>query len=690
MMDEQVFFHLTGARSGPALGTVDGLRPALFARFGDLTRVRYDFPLVLVPIDGADAPVAVPLSGVVDELLAENAPKGLAGERMRRSVLRLEREIRAMVAAGERGPLATLWARATDRLAPRGGEPFLADVARTRAALKIDGELLGCDPDVATRFVTHVWRAVQERKARTMRRTIDALALRLSDLVKADLLRSQGGRHAETLRAGVGARHQDVFDFDLMAKLLSAPSGESALSDARRQRIERTVATLRAQRFFEAEVPYVFAFDRVDDALAAYRERRRPMADLVRAIAVAELELRGAYVEEKHDDYFARFDPRALAPEDLALFPDYLVRLEGGGADMAGRARIIEGLTSGAPLKIVFTTDDAFGLGAQLAATAMGLGDAFVLQCSAARLSRVSERVKGAISFRGPALLSVFVATPEGAAMLPPYLVAAAATESRAFPTFSYDPSAGTGWKERLALLDDPQPEKQWPEHELAYADEGLQHTTEPVAFTLADLAVCDVRQADDVARIPRDRWNDRLVPMAAWLDKPTNGHVPFVYAVDVRAGLYKVIVDEHLAALTRRCAESWRRLRELDDLKRERVAVMAAAPVAAPEAVAVAAASAPAAAPAPAEAPAAPPSDEAYIETPRCTTCNECTQVNPRMFAYNENKQAYIKDVTAGTYKDLVDAAESCQVAIIHPGKPRDPNEPGLEELLKRAESFR
>jgi len=59
-------------------------------------------------------------------------------------------------------------------------------------------------------------------------------------------------------------------------------------------------------------------------------------------------------------------------------------------------------------------------------------------------------------------------------------------------------------------------------------------------------------------------------------------------------------------------------------------------------------------------------------------------------MFSYNERKQAYIKDIAAGSYRQLVDAAESCQVAIIHPGKPRDPNEPGLEELLVRAEPFR
>jgi hypothetical protein len=58
-------------------------------------------------------------------------------------------------------------------------------------------------------------------------------------------------------------------------------------------------------------------------------------------------------------------------------------------------------------------------------------------------------------------------------------------------------------------------------------------------------------------------------------------------------------------------------------------------------------------------------------------------------MFAYNANQQAYIKDINAGTYRQLVEAAESCQVAIIHPGKPRDPSEPGLDELIERARPF-
>jgi len=47
------------------------------------------------------------------------------------------------------------------------------------------------------------------------------------------------------------------------------------------------------------------------------------------------------------------------------------------------------------------------------------------------------------------------------------------------------------------------------------------------------------------------------------------------------------------------------------------------------------------------------------------------------------------IADLEAGTYRELVEAAETCQVAIVHPGKPRNPDEPGLQELIERAAPF-
>ena len=79
----------------------------------------------------------------------------------------------------------------------------------------------------------------------------------------------------------------------------------------------------------------------------------------------------------------------------------------------------------------------------------------------------------------------------------------------------------------------------------------------------------------------------------------------------------------------------------------------------------------------------------EAYIETARCTSCNECTNLNSKMFAYDANKQAYIKDVKAGTFAQLVTAAERCPAGLIHPGTPVNPNEKDLEKWVKRAEAF-
>jgi pyruvate-ferredoxin/flavodoxin oxidoreductase len=79
----------------------------------------------------------------------------------------------------------------------------------------------------------------------------------------------------------------------------------------------------------------------------------------------------------------------------------------------------------------------------------------------------------------------------------------------------------------------------------------------------------------------------------------------------------------------------------------------------------------------------------EAYIDSARCTTCNECTNLSKKIFAYNADKQAYVKDAHAGTYQQLVTAAERCPVSIIHPGTPLNPKEKDLEKWVKRGAKF-
>jgi len=455
-----------------------------------------------------------------------------------------------------------------------------------------------------------------------------------------------------------------------------------------------------------------FEFDSVDAALEAFRRRLPQVAQLLKALQVAELEVAGDYAAVVHDAIFAAFDGGSIGAQDLEFFPDYFVCLAGDGAGEHGR--LTEALSSGVPLKVLVQVTDlveegmlgagrfAFGLRAsRLASATMSLDDVFVLQSAASNLLQVRDRIERGLRYAGPALFSVY-APPDGG-VLPGYLQAAAAMQSRAFPAFTYDPAAGPDLAARFSLENNPQLGVDWPIERFRYADQELQTVTEEVAFTFADFAMCDPRHARHFELAPRAAWSEGMIPARAWLADPPRDPgtaVPFVLAVDDADLLCRLVVDERLMRVAQQCREAWHRLQELGGvndsrtaqlLEREkkaweeahrREAAAAPAPVAAQPVVAAA----------PAPAPAAEPAcnlDEPYIVTIRGSSCKECTQVNPRMFAYDGNKQAYIADLKAGTYRQLVEAAESCQLSIIHPGKPWDSSEPGLDELLERAQPF-
>ena len=77
------------------------------------------------------------------------------------------------------------------------------------------------------------------------------------------------------------------------------------------------------------------------------------------------------------------------------------------------------------------------------------------------------------------------------------------------------------------------------------------------------------------------------------------------------------------------------------------------------------------------------------WIDTPECTACDECTAINPKIFAYNGEKKAVIVDPKGGPFKDIVKAAEKCTAGCIHPGTPFNPAEKDLAKLIRRAEKF-
>ena len=735
----QVAFFLTGRRSGENLDAIEGLdlRPALLAGYRDLTALRYDFPLLLIKEAPAGAFVQS-LSGLVDGVL-QGFAHGKDGERLRKHILQQEQALRALIAEGATGSLSSLWDTAAGRLISGTragtGELVMDSLMRARAVLKLDGEVIDCDRAMPARLLRHAWSSLQQKKARRFRHNIDRLMLKLADILRVDFLRSSAGRSAQSLEASVGTSYNDAFDFDAMSRMLARARPAALLPEDRRRRIGWLLAVLKSQRFFPAPgvagekdglpAPYSFEYDRCSTALAAYRERLPKLIGLAKAIAIATLEVESEYDEARHGAFFQGFGENGLDAKELALFPDYLVCVGAEAAHGAEGASLAEMLSASLPVKVLVRTDDiseesppgsghvAFSLQSkQLASMAIGFNDVFVLQSSSSNLFQFRDRILEGLMYRGPALFSVFSGASGKASGLPPYLTAAAAMESRAFPAFTYDPSAGPDWASRFCLADNPQADLDWPVQGFAYEDEAHQSIAEDVAFTLVDFLACDRRYANHFARIPREKWNGTLTSVGECVAGETRGmpdKVPCLLMVDGNNVLQKVVADDQLVREARRCREMWHSMQELggihnshalqllarerkiweEQLQREARAPEAKPAAPASASTAAAAPAAPAAAVAPAEAPQEKSSGAAYIETPRCTSCDECTKLNNRMFAYDANKQAFIANPDGGTYQQLVEAAESCQVSIIHPGKPRNPDEPGLEELLKRAEPF-
>jgi ferredoxin len=721
--NDQLLFHAAGTRTGSAFAGVDvgTLRPALLAPYADLGRLRHDFPLVLLDEPGDDG-AALPLSTVINGLALELAPRGVEGERLRRLLLRLEREIRSLVAQGHSGRLTELWSLALPRLGIADDDPARSVLAQAAQSLPVDGELAPCDEHLPTRVIEQAWRHAQLGKSREFHRVVDALMRQLSDILRAAWVHSQAGQQPQALQAAVGAAHAAVFDFERMSRLVARRTPPDELPAGRRQRIEWALDVLSRQAFWPGAraaeaLPEGLRFEDCASAMSAFRERLPQAVELLKAIEIAQLEAAGRYVEAEHDAVFAGFDVHSLGADDFALLPDALVCIPAERNDAPENAGLLDMLSSGMPVKVLVVVSDlleeaAFGSGhfafgvrsARLATTAMGLGGMFVLQAAASALPSLKARVARGMTCRGPALFAVFAGSPAPAAGLPRYLSAAAAAKARAFPSFTYDAAAGANWAARFSLDGNRNADQDWALESIEFADDDLQRVVEPVAFTYADFALTDRRHAAHFAVLPRARWHAALVPAADWLrltEAEAAGKVPYVLAVDADDRLHRVIVDARLMKAARACLLLWHRLQEhagIHDSHAERLlaeerARYAAAAAAQPPAVeAPSDATAPVAqlAATPGEASvSAPPSDEAWIETVRCPSCNECQQINPRMFAYNDNKQAYIKDLSAGTYRELVEAAEACQVAIIHPGKPRNPNEPGLDELLERAKPF-
>lgn len=717
---EKIAFFLTGRLSGTALKPLDGsYRPALFARYADLTSLRYDIPLVLNVGERPERAV-LSLSGMIDDAI-ESLATDPNRDRIARHGYEIEREIRRFLSKNASGDLALTWNDAVERLESSGAGEVADSASILWKCFEASGTVIDADAELASRVLDHAWRSVQENKASTFRQKAKRLLLKLHDILEAEFVSSAVGRAPDRLRAAVGS-FSAAFDFDEMSRILDESKPSFALSDQRRNRIKRLIEVLEAQRFYpltaNSAEQYSFSFSRCSDALEAYRERHAEAVELLKTLSIGELETKGEYRESVHDVLFDGFGANGLNAAELGELPDYFICMDAASLDAAENQQLIDLLAAGLPIKVLVRTDDilepsivaeghaALGIRSlQLVNTAIALTDVFVLQTCASHLFKMREPLLRGLSFDGPAVFSIFSGSSGHNYDIPPYLVAAAAIESRAFPAFVYEPSAGSDWAGRLTIGENPKPFDDWPVHDLLFEDESIQARSLKAAFSLADFIAMDDRFTGHFAidgspvSIEGSVWEKLDLESAA---SGIPDEVPTIPLVNKEGVLTSAVIDNRLIGEARRCRSMWRSLQELGGIHNSHAERLLAAElerretetlpkpdvvIQTPESSTPAAVLADASEAA--ESVREDHGDEPYIETPRCTTCNECTNVNPRMFSYNSEKQAFIADPDAGTFRQLVEAAEGCQVSIIHPGKPRNPKEPGLDDLIERAAAF-
>ncbi len=713
--------------------------PALLGDFLELESIRHDFPVVLVD-DRADTPVAS-LAQIIDGMLDELAPHGPEGEGLRGCLYRLEASIKRLADRKRVRRLSQLWASASEQVVKQSEHPerVRARLDTVKTMLAHDGRLISCGPHAARQIFEHAWRPLQSERSEEERIAIEELIARLSEVLESERARSPKSISPEALESALGGEHAGGIDFNALSALLRSTKHTRLMPAKRLKRLRVARKVLTSERALlpppggngkrrrgdrrRADTCHSCA-----EALELFDTELKRRVELVRAIRVSNLELENRYREERHDSFFEKFGPEQLTPEDYRALPPLLVILNGNDLSDAEKSTLVDILGSDMPVKVLLEISELpasdsssappgsfTGWTQQIAPMTISMGDAFVMQTAASHVPQLAPQIIAGLRREGPALFCIYTGPDGSRAVVPHYLRCASAVESRAFPSFVYDPDRGTDLASRFSLEGSPQVDRDWPEHRFNHEATDGQEASESVVFTCIEFLMLDPRFAQHFVIVPPSRWHANMVPMAQYLGlsrRQAIDKVPFVYLVDAEDRVQRVVVRRGLVAFARKCLASWRRLQELAGIRsshaerlleeqRIRLEEEHQRAIEALQKARPTEGKAPISEPAVAEAeppqeereaPAAepsPPSDQAYIDTDLCTTCDDCIERNSAMFAYNEEKQAYIKDLKAGTYRDLVEAAENCPVCIIHPGQPLDPSEPGLEDLKKRAAAF-
>ncbi len=795
-------FHLGDPSAKDQLEPVgDDCLPALLEAFRDTSKLRYDYPLFLKPLDDNDGhqeanQLATPLSQYLKDAMHAFAPEADTAKILKDNLAWIEQHLRSSLRQREAPTdaahvLAQAGEALQDHLKLEGNDRdrLQDDLKSLLEAVPSGSQILGYGRYAAIHLLIRAIRSRVMPRRLQFQKEIDKHVHGLKNLLEVEWGKSDESKEPRMARDSVGDAGS-FFDPVALSTVMDHSQGSKAMSPERRKRIEGTLGVLTdylrqgehvlvrfvhlgslADPWLEETPDFEAVSDPnpCDKATEIFDRAAARLARVFSAARIAKLEIDGIYDPTLHDPWFKNFNWEAFSQDELLLVPA-VIALESAdrvaGEGMRSFSRL---LSSGRPVQILIRVQPSNNPGAlpgedpfQSYRTELGyLGishrQAVVAQSSAARWEHLLKRFLSALDATRTGLHIVNTGLrqpqPSESVALNAWLVAGAALEGRAHPFFHIDPAAGDSAEACMDFSGNPQAEIDWPIHPFQYRDDNDSLVTTEIAFTFADYALLISGLRDHFRLIPPECDSDALAPVANYLSMDADESyelIPFIWVVDGNSMLHRLVISRELIleCLDRR--NYWRTLQELSGVRNQYVEtavrktreqaeieleaerkrlsdehaqevelvrtqaageamqrltdVLLDMDLSAPfsrfpttsDAVQPPPAAKEEVAAAPEEEPEIAPDeeeqlsfDEPWIDTMLCTSCNDCLNINPILFIYNENKQAELGDVSAGTYAQLVEAAEICPANCIHPGKPTNPNEEGLEELILRAAPY-